>query len=120
MRIGDRLPELNFKMKNHTEERLKSMRFHRTLEAPELFYLKFPLIKGETGKPLLVGKIIVSTINGEVKCYLYGQTGELYPAFFNHNHNTDSYIFKINKWYIDEMKKYGIKEIDNEKRLEEK
>ena len=120
MKIGDRLPELNFKMKTHTEERLKNMKFHRVLETPELFYLKFPLIKGETGKPLLVGKIIVSTINGEVKCYLYGQNGELYPAFFNHSHNTDSYIFKINKWYIDEMKKYGIKEIENEKKLEEK
>lgn len=114
MKIGERIPELKFKMKNHSEERLKSLKFHRVLEAPELFYLKFPLVKGASGKALLTGKIIVSTINGEVKCYLYGQTGELYSAFFNHNNNTDSYMFKVNKWYIEEMKKYGIKEIEDE------
>lgn len=120
MKIGDRLPELKFKMKSHSEEQLKSLRFHRVPEAPELFYLKFPLIKGQSGKSLLIAKIIVSTIDGDVKCYLYGQTGELYPAFYNHNSNTDSYIFKVNKWYIEEMMKYGIKEIENEKKLEKK
>lgn len=119
MKIGDRIPELKFKMRNHTEERLKYLRFHRVLEAPELFYLKFPIIKGDSGKPLLLGKVIVSSINGECKCYLYGQTGELYHAFFNHNTNTDSYIYKINKLYVENLERLGIKEVEK-KQLEER
>lgn len=124
MKIGDRIPELQFKMYNHSEDRLKSMKFHRVLETPEMFYIKFPVFKNDSGKALLTGRIVVSTKNGEVNCYLYGQTGELYPAFFAHNHNTDNYIYKINKLYIEELKKFGIKEIENDnkhhkKRLEE-
>lgn len=111
MKIGDRIPELKFKMKNHSEERLKALKFHRVIEAPEMFYTKFPLIKGSSGKPLLTGRIVVSTITGEVRCYLYGQNGELYQAFSDHNPNTDSYIYKVNKMYVEELNKYGIKEI---------
>ena len=112
MKIGDRIPELKFKMKNHSEEKLKALKFHRVLEAPEMFYLKFPLIKGSSGKALLTGRIVVSTLNGEVRCYLYGQNGELYQAFFEHNDNTNSYIYKVNKMYIEELNKYGIKECE--------
>ena len=115
MKLGDRIPELNFKMRNHSEERLKSLKFHRVLESPEMFYIKFPLFRGTSGKPLLTGRIVVSTINGDVRCYLYGQNGELYPAFFSHNDNTDSYIFKVNKAYIEEISKFGIKEITDER-----
>ena len=115
MKIGDRVPDLKFKMKNHSEERLKAMKFHRTLEAPELFYYKFPVVKSGSGKTLLTGKIIVSTENGNVNCYLYGQNNELYQAFFTSNPNTDSYIYKINKRYIEELAKLGIKEKTNEK-----
>ena len=92
MKIGDRIPELQFKMYNHSEERLKALKFHRVLESPEMFYMKFPVFKNSLGKALLTGRIVVSTINGDVNCYLYGQTGELYSAFFTHNENTDSYI----------------------------
>lgn len=108
MQYGDRIPELNFKMLNHSEERLKNLRFHRVLDSPEMFYIKFPV-------DLLTARIVVNTKNGEVNCYLYGQTGELYHAFFTHNTNTDSYIFKINKLYVEELKKFGIKEIENGK-----
>jgi len=118
MKIGERIPELNFKMKNHSEERLKNLKFHRVSEAPELFYFKFPVVKSTSGKMLLLGKIIVSSINGECKCFLYGQNGELYAAFFNHNHNTDSYIYKINKLYIEQIEKIGVKEIENKDRKE--
>lgn len=116
MKMGDRIPELKFKMKNHSEERLKAMKFHRTLEAPELFYYKFPVVKSNSGKILLAGKIIVSSENGNVNCYLYGQNNELYQAFFVHNPNTDSHIFKINKKYVDELAKLGIKEKTDEKK----
>lgn len=115
MKIGDRIPELNFKMKYHSEDRLIHLKFHRVLEAPELFYLKFPLVKGNSGGVILSGKIIVSSLDGSVKCYLYGQNGELYPAFYNHNHNTDSYIYKINKLYIEAIEKFGIKEKKDER-----
>ena len=122
MQYGDRIPELKFKMNNHSEDRLKTLRFHRVLESPEMFYIKFPVVRNTSGKALLTGRIVVSTKNGEVNCYLYGQTGELYQAFFTHNTNTDSYIFKINKLYVEELKKFGIKEIENgkhsKKRLE--
>lgn len=118
MKVGDRIPELTFKMRNHTEERLKFLKFHRVLEAPELFYCKFPVIKGGSGKALLTGKIIVSTLNGECKCFLYGQNGELYAAFFNHNHNTDSYIYKINKLYVEQIEKLGVKEVEKKDRRE--
>lgn len=115
MRIGDRIPDLNLKMKNHSEQKLKSMKFHRTLENPELFYIKFPVVRGSSGKALLTGKVVVSTINGEVKSYLYGQIGELYPSFFEKNPNVDSYMFKVNTLYLSIIEKYGIKEIKNEK-----
>lgn len=118
MKIGDRIPELNFKMKYHSEDRLIHLKFHRVLEAPELFYCKFPLVRGSTGSIILSGKVIVSSIDGSVKCYLYGQTGDLYPAFYNHNHNADGYIYKINKLYIETIEKFGIKEKKDE-RLEE-
>ena len=49
MKIGDRIPELTFKMKNHSEERLKALKFHRVLEAPEMFYLKFPVFRNNKG-----------------------------------------------------------------------
>ena len=114
MKVGDRIPELNIRMRNHTEERLKSLKFHRTMEAAELFYIKFPVIKGSSGKNILTGKIVVNSLNGEVRCYLYGQTGELYPAFFEHNSNVDSYIYKVNKIYLDILKEYGIKEKNDE------
>ena len=113
MKIGERIPELTFKMKNHSEERLKALKFHRVLEAPEMFYLKFPVFRSERGTVLLTGRIVVSTVNGEVRCYLYGQNGELYSAFFDHNHNVDNYIFKVNKLYVAELEKFGIKEIKN-------
>lgn len=113
MKIGERIPELTFKMKNHSEERLKALKFHRVLETPELFYLKFPLFRSERGTILLTGRVVVSTVNGEVRCYLYGQNGEMYAAFYNHNHNVDNHIFKINKLYVEELEKYGIKEIRN-------
>ena len=119
MKIGERIPELQFKMRPHTEERLKALKFHRVQESPQMFYLKFPVVISESGKILLTGRIVVDSANGDVTCYLYGQNGELYPAFFSHNHNTDSYIFKVNKLYIKELEKYGIKEIRrNEKWLE--
>ena len=111
MKLGERIPELQFKMRNHSEEKLKSMKFHRVIEAPEMFYLKFPVFKNDAGRTLLQGKVVVNTVNGAVNCYLYNQNGDLYPAFFNHSHNTDSYIYKINKIYIEELKKFGIKEI---------
>lgn len=114
MKLGDRIPELKFKMRNHSEEKLKMLKFKRVLETPEMFQIKFPVFKNDSGKPLLVGKIIVSSVNGSVSCYLYNQLGELYPAFFNHNHNTDSYIFKVNTLYIEQLKKFGIKEITDE------
>jgi len=118
MKIGDRIPDLKFKMKNYSEEKLKALKFHRVTETPEMFYCKFPIAKGESGKTLLTGRIVVSTLNGEVRCYLYGQNGDFYSAFFKQNANVDSYIYKINKLYIKEMEKYGIKEITNEKELE--
>ena len=117
MELGDRLPELKIKMKSHSEERLKLLKFHRVSEAPELFYMKFPLVKGASGNTILSGKVIVSSIDGEVKCYLYGQTGDLYPAFYNKNHNTDSYIYKINKLFLEKIKEYGIEE-QKEKKYE--
>lgn len=110
MQIGDRLPSLKIKMRNHTEDRLKHLKFHRVTEAPEMFYLKFPLIKGSSGNTILTGKVIVNSIDGDVSCYLYGQTGELYPAFYQHEHKQDSYIYKINKLYLDKIKEYGIEE----------
>ena len=116
MNIGERIPELTFKMKNHTEDRLKYLKFHRVIESPEMFYLKFPLVKGSSGNVLLMGRIVVNTKNGDVNCYLYGQNGELYPQFFSHNANTDSYIYKINNLYIKELEKYGIKEIRKDER----
>ena len=112
MKIGDRIPELTFKMKNHSEERLIALKFHRVLDSPEMFYLKFPVFRSESGTILLEGRIVVSAVNGEVRCYLYGQNGDLYPAFYAHNPNVDNYIFKINKLYLEELKKYGIKEIE--------
>lgn len=116
MQYGDRIPELNFKMLNHSEERLKNLRFHRVLDSPEMFYIKFPV-------DLLTARIVVNTKNGEVNCYLYSQTGELYPAFFSHNTNTDNYMWEINKLYTRELEKFGIKEIEHDgthtkKRLE--
>ena len=97
MKIGDRIPDLNLKMKNHSEQKLKSMKFHRTLENTELFYIKFPVVKGSSGKALLTGKVVVSTINGEVKSYLYGQVGELYPSFFDIVYEYDEFIDKISE-----------------------
>ena len=116
MKIGERIPELNFKMRPHTEDRLKALKFHRVPESPQMFYIKFPVVSNN-GKALLTGRIVVDSTNGDVNCYLYGQNGELYPAFFTHNHNTDSYIYKINKLYITELEKFGIKEKQDEKKM---
>lgn len=110
MKLGDRIPSIEFKMKKHTEERLKALKFHRMAEDAKLFYIKFPVVSNKN-TVLLSGKVIVNSENGNVVCHLYDKSGNLYPAFYNKNANTDSYILKINNIYISKLKAFGIKEV---------
>lgn len=110
MKLGDRIPSMEFKMKKHNEERLKALKFHRVPEEPTLFYIKFPVVSNKN-TVLLMGKVIVDSETGRVTCHLYDKSGNYYQAFYNQNANTDSYILKINNIYVSKLKGLGIKEI---------
>lgn len=111
MKLGDRIPEMKFRMKNCSEDKLKNLKFHRCQEEPTLFYMKFPVVKNGD-RVLLMGKVIVDMNTGAANCFLLDQYGEYYPAFFNHNSNTDQYVLKINNIYVSKIKEYGIKEVE--------
>ncbi len=113
MKAGDRIPLMEFKMKKHQEDRLKALKFHRLAEDGSLFHIKFPVVKNKTSI-LLMGEAIVNSLNGAVTCHLYDKSGNFYPAFYNQNANTDSYVLKINNIYVSRLKEYGIKEVEKD------